>query len=416
MMRYQKPKGTRDIYGQELERIEHINHIARKFFKLNGFIEIKTPTFESVELFIRSIGEHTDIVEKEMYTFEHDEKLYVLRPEGTAAVLRAVLENRINPPCRLLYIGQMFRKEKPQKGRYREFLQIGIELIGESAPFYDAECINLAKRFLNSIGTTEFLLELNSIGCPGCREAYKRILNDFLKSKKDALCVDCQRRFEKNFLRIFDCKNSNCQEIYEEAPKITDNLCHDCQTHYLKTKEFLERLDIEFIENKKLVRGLDYYTRTVFEFKLKGLGAQDTIVAGGRYDLLMKELGGDDTPCVGWAMGVERMLLALPENLPVIKKNKRFFVAIMGEGLFDEGVKLRDTIINKGGICLIGNPLDKIKSQLKEANHYRVDYVIIYGEDEARKGVYTIKDMSTGEQKEIARIELENYLISIIKE
>ncbi|MEO0126255.1 MAG: histidine--tRNA ligase [candidate division WOR-3 bacterium] len=414
MTKYQKPKGTRDIYGQELERIELINQQARKFFKLNGFLEIKTPTFESVELFVRSIGEHTDIVEKEMYTFEHDEKLYVLRPEGTASVLRAVLENKINPPCRFLYIGQMFRKEKPQKGRYREFLQIGIELIGESAPFYDAECINLAKRFLNSIGATNFLIELNSIGCPACRQAYKRILNNFLQSKKDSLCADCQRRFEKNFLRIFDCKNNNCQSIYNEAPKITDNLCSDCQIHYLKTKEFLEKLNIEFTENKKLVRGLDYYTRTVFELKLQGLGAQDTIVAGGRYDLLMKELGGNDTPCIGWAMGVERMLLALPENLPEIKKNKRFFVAIMGENLLYEGIKLRDIIINKDGLCLVGNPLDKIKAQLKEANHYQADYVIIYGEDEAKKGVYTVKNMSTGEQKEVSKVDLENYLNAIM--
>ncbi len=414
MTKYQKPKGTRDIYGQELERIELINQQARKFFKQNGFVEIKTPTFESIELFVRSIGEHTDIVEKEMYTFEHDEKLYVLRPEGTASVLRAVLENKINPPCRFLYIGQMFRKEKPQKGRYREFLQIGIELIGESASFYDAECINLAKRFLNSIGATNFLIELNSIGCPNCRQEYKKILSDFLKSKKDSLCGDCQRRFEKNFLRIFDCKNNNCQNIYNEAPKITDNLCSDCQIHYLKTKEFLEKLNIEFTENKKLVRGLDYYTRTVFELKLQGLGAQDTIVAGGRYDLLMKELGGNDTPCIGWAMGVERMLLALPENLPEIKKNKRFFVAIMGENLLYEGIKLRDIIINKDGLCLVGNPLDKIKAQLKEANHYQADYVIIYGEDEAKKGVYTVKNMSTGEQKEVSKVDLENYLNAIM--
>ncbi len=414
MIKYQRPKGTRDIYGLDLERIELVNQRARKFFKQNGFREIKTPTFESIELFVRSIGEHTDIVEKEMYTFEHDERLYVLRPEGTASVLRAVLENKINPPCRFLYIGQMFRKEKPQKGRYREFLQIGVELIGESAPFYDAECVNLAKTFLNSIGAKNFVIELNSIGCPVCRQEYKNILSDFLKSKKDSLCLDCQRRFEKNFLRIFDCKNNICQMIYEEAPKITDNLCSDCQMHYSQTKEFLKKLNIEFAENKKLVRGLDYYTRTVFEFKLKGLGAQDTIVAGGRYDLLMKELGGNDTPCIGWAMGVERMLIALSEDIPEIEKTKTFFIAVMGEDLFYEGIKLREMIINKGGICLLGNPLDKIKTQLKDANHYRADYVIIYGEDEVKKGVYTIKDMLTGEQKEITRTDLENYLNSIM--
>jgi histidyl-tRNA synthetase len=345
-----------------------------------------------------------------MYTFEHDKKIFVLRPEGTASVLRAIIENHINPPVRFFYIGQMFRKEKPQKGRYREFLQIGIELIGESAPFYDAEIINLAKSFLNYIGTTDFYIEINSIGCPVCRGEYKKVLADYLKPVVDSLCDDCRRRFEKNFLRIFDCKNESCQKIYDSAPKITDNLCPDCKMHYQKTRDFLNKLNILYQENKKLVRGLDYYTRTVFEIKLKGLGAQDTVVAGGRYDLLMEELGGPETPCIGWAMGVERMLLALPENLPEIKENKRFFIAVMGEDLFEGGLKLRDIIINRGGICFIGNPLDKIKSQLKDANHYQTDYVIIYGEDEAKKGIYTIKNMLSGEQKEIPKEDLDNYL------
>ncbi len=409
-MIYQRPRGTRDIYGKELERIELINQLARNFFRLNGFSEIKTPTFESIELFVRSIGEHTDIVEKEMYTFEHDKKLLVLRPEGTASVLRAVLENRIDLPCRLLYIGQMFRKEKPQKGRYREFLQIGIELIGESAPFYDAETINLARSFLKYIGAVDFHIELNSIGCPICRDEYKKVLADYLKPKVDLLCQDCRRRFEKNFLRIFDCKNEVCQDVYGGAPKIVDNLCAGCNDHYQKTKEFLEKMGIEYIENNKLVRGLDYYTRTVFEFRLKGLGSQDTILAGGRYDLLMKELGGDDTPCVGWAMGVERMLLVLPENLPEVAKPVRFFIAVMGDALFDEGKKLREVILSKGKLCIMGNPADKIKSQLKDANHYQVDYVIIYGEDEAREGVYTMKNMLSGEQKKILKTEFTEFL------
>ncbi|MCX7995709.1 MAG: histidine--tRNA ligase [candidate division WOR-3 bacterium] len=409
-MIYQRPRGTRDIYGDELERIELINRGAREFFKLNGFTEIRTPTFESIELFVRSIGLHTDIVEKEMYTFEHDKKMFVLRPEGTASVLRAVLENGLKPPCRLLYIGQMFRKERPQKGRYREFQQIGVELIGEAAPFYDAECINLAVRFLDTIGATHYFIELNSIGCPVCRQSYKNMIENYLKPYLPNLCSDCQRRFEKNFLRIFDCKKDSCQKIYEVAPKITDNLCEECGLHYQKTKEFLKKFNINFEENKKLVRGLDYYTRTVFEFKLKGLGAQDTIIAGGRYDLLVKELGGDNTPCIGWAMGVERMLLALPELQPEIKKSKKFFIAVIGESLFDEGVKLREMIIKNGFICIHGNPLDKIKTQMKDAHHYKVDYVIIYGEDEAAQGVYTLKNMMTGEQKKISQNEIIQFI------
>lgn len=410
-MIYQRPKGTRDIYGRELERIECVNNQARDFFKLNGFTEIKTPTFESIELFVRSIGEHTDIVEKEMYTFEHDKKLYVLRPEGTASVLRAVLENRIGLPARFLYIGLMFRKEKPQKGRYREFLQIGIEMIGESAPFYDAEAINLAKLFLNSVGIEQFVIEINSIGCPLCRTEYKEILNNHLQPEINNLCPDCLRRFEKNFLRIFDCKNENCQTIYSTAPKITDGLCDECSLHYQKTKEFLKRFGIEYKENKKLVRGLDYYTRTVFEFKLKGLGAQDTIVAGGRYDLLMRELGGNDTPCIGWAMGVERMILALADHLPMIEKPRKFFIAIIGEPLFDEAITLRKIIINNNKICIIGNPLDSIKSQLKDANHYQSDYVIIYGEDEVKQQIYTVKNMASGEQKRVPKFDIEQFII-----
>ncbi|MGQ9701809.1 MAG: histidine--tRNA ligase [bacterium] len=410
-MIYQRPKGTRDLYGREVERIEGINNQARNFFKLHGFAEIKTPTFESRELFVRSIGEHTDIVEKEMYTFEHDKKLYVLRPEGTASVLRAVLENKIGLPVRFLYIGLMFRKEKPQKGRYREFLQIGIEIIGESAPFYDAETINLANSFLNSAGMTQFIIEINSIGCPLCRKQYKAQLHTYLQPEMNNLCPDCLRRFEKNFLRIFDCKNDNCQKIYSSAPKITDSLCDECKGHYEQTKKFLDRYNIEYEENKKLVRGLDYYTRTVFEFKLKGLGAQDTIIAGGRYDLLMRELGGKDTPCIGWAMGVERMLLALPENLPRIEKLGTFFIAIMGEQLFDEAIKLRELIINKGRICFVGNPLASIKAQFKEANHYQADYVIVYGEDEANQQIYTVKDMASGEQKRVAKSDIEQFIM-----
>lgn len=346
-----------------------------------------------------------------MYTFEHDKKLYVLRPEGTASVLRAVLENRIGLPARFLYIGLMFRKEKPQKGRYREFLQIGIEMIGESAPFYDAEAINLAKSFLNSAGIEQVIIEINSIGCSHCRKEYKEILNNHLQPEINNLCPDCLRRFEKNFLRIFDCKNENCQRIYSTAPKITDSLCDECKRHYEQTKNFLDRFDIEYKENKKLVRGLDYYTRTVFEFKLKGLGAQDTIIAGGRYDLLMRELGGNDTPCIGWAMGVERMLLALPEHLPRIEKLATFFIAIMGEQLFDEAIKLRNFIINKGRICLVGNPLDPIKAQFKEANHYQADYVIVYGEDEANQQIYTVKDMASGEQKRILKSDIEQFIM-----
>jgi len=409
-MIYQKPKGTRDIFSKELKRIETINSAARFFFAYNGYQEIKTPIFEFAELFTRSIGESTDIVEKEMYTFEADKRLYVLRPEGTASVLRAFIENKLALPARFLYIGSMYRKEKPQKGRYREFLQIGIELLGEEGPFYDVETIDAAKRFLDLIMAKDYNIEINSIGCSKCRVKYKNELRDYLRPKINKICQDCQRRFDRNFLRIFDCKNELCKKIYENTPKMAGYLCSECAEHYNRVKKFLDKIGINYDENKNLVRGLDYYTRTVFEFKYRGLGAQDTIIAGGRYDKLMKELGGKDVPCIGWAMGVERLLIALPDNLPKIEDKKTFFIAVMGERFINQLINLRELIQKNNFICLTGNPDDSIKHQLKDANRLNADYVIIYGEDEARENIYNLKNMVSGEQRKLSLTELEQFL------
>lgn len=407
-MQYQKPKGTRDLFGRDLLRIEAVCYAARLFFEQNGYQEIRTPTFEFAQLFDRSIGENTDIVEHEMYKFEINKKLYTLRPEGTAPVLRAFIENKLSLPARFLYIWPMYRREKPQKGRYREFLQIGIELLGEDKPFYDAEIIDQGKRFLSLIGARDFFIEINSIGCPKCRTAYKDKLKNYLEPFFNKLCSNCQRRSERNFLRIFDCKNEICQQIYIAAPKITDNLCSECSEHYSGVKNFLNKFSIDYTENKKLVRGLDYYTRTVVEFKHKSLGAQDTILAGGRYDLLMKELGGTDTPCIGWAMGVDRLLITIPNNLPTIKEKKSFFIATIGEGFINETIKLRNLIQQNNFICLMGNPDDSIKHQLKNANRAKADYSIIYGEDEEKEGVCAVKDMKTGNQK---KVSLKNFVV-----
>jgi histidyl-tRNA synthetase len=398
---YQKPKGTRDLYGKELKRLEALNTTARSFFGQNGYEEIRTPTFEFAALFNRSIGETTDIVEHELYKFEVNKKLYALRPEGTAAVLRAFIENRLSLPARFLYIYSMYRRERPQKGRYREFLQIGIEVIGEKGPFYDAEIIDHGKRYLDLVGARDYFIEINSIGCPDCRTVYHEKLGAYLKPHFAKLCEDCQSRFERNFLRVFDCKKESCQNIYDRAPKITDNLCDDCAAHYRRVKNYLERFGIDYSENKKLVRGLDYYTRTVFEFKHGALGAQDTIIAGGRYDLLMRELGGPDTPCTGWAMGPERFLLTLPADLPRIQEKTMFFVACMGERFVPEILRLRTYIQTRGHACVLGNPDDPIKQQLKRANKACAAYAIIYGEDEEKEGVYTLKDMMTGTQKKV---------------
>ncbi|KPJ74190.1 hypothetical protein AMJ52_01530 [candidate division TA06 bacterium DG_78] len=382
---YQKPKGTRDLFGFELERLETVNSIARRFFKKSGYQELKIP-------------------------WVIDKRVYVLIPEGTASVWRAFIENKLSLPARFLYIGSMFRKERPQKGRYREFEQIGIELLGESQPFYDAEIIEQAKRFLEIIGAYDFFIEINSIGCPKCRSAYKNILKSYLKPHMNTICTDCQRRFGKNFLRIFDCKEETCQKIYDRAPMITDHLCLECREHYAHVKKYLGIFKVDSKENKKLVRGLDYYTRTVFEFKQKGLGAQDTIIAGGRYDLLMKELGGSDIPCLGWAMGPERMLLALPQDVPQLEDRTSIYIAVIGERYVETMLKVRDTLVKNDFICVMAAPEDSIKDQLRQANRLKVDYVILYGEDEAEKGMYAIKDMKTGEQHSIVPDQLLQFL------
>ncbi|UCC11662.1 MAG: histidine--tRNA ligase [candidate division WOR-3 bacterium] len=409
-MKYQKPKGTRDLFGKELKRIESLCSSARDFFARYGYEEIRTPTFEHADLFIRSIGAHTDIVEKENYTFEIDKRTLMLRPEGTASTLRALIENRVPLPARLLYIGAMFRKEKPQKGRFREFIQVGTELIGEGAPFYDAEMIFQGKKFMDFLQARQIRVELNSIGCPECRADFKKTLRAYLEEFENAICADCKRRLDKNFLRIFDCKNARCQEIYDSAPKITDSLCEDCNAHYHQVKSFLKVFDVEFHENKKLVRGLDYYTRTVFEFKHGSLGSQDTILAGGRYDILMKELGGQDTPALGWAMGVDRLLIAMPDELPPIQDPKRFFIAVMGETYLNQGLELRNTILEHNFVCIIGNPCENIKKQFKDANRQKAEYVIVYGENEAEQGIYTVKNMTTGVQELIARDNFPAFL------
>jgi len=407
---YQKPKGTRDLFGRELQRLEAMNAVARAFFGQHGYEEIRTPTFEFAALFNRSIGETTDIVEHEIYKFEVKKKLYALRPEGTASVLRAFIENRMPLPARFLYIWSMYRRERPQRGRYREFLQIGIELLGEKGPFYDAEIIEQGKRYLELIGAKDYFIELNSIGCPDCRKNYRVKLAAYLKPYASEMCADCRKRFQRNFLRIFDCKKETCQKIYDKAPKVTDSLCEDCRAHYTEVKKYLREFGIQYIENKKLVRGLDYYTRTVFEFKDGELGAQNTIIAGGRYDLLMRELGGPDTPCTGWAMGPERFLLTLPDDLPMLEKRKIFFVIGTGERFISDIIKLRNQIQSKGHTCLLGNPDDPVRQQFKRANKVNAAYVVIYGEDEEKESVYAVKDMKTGEQR---KVPVEKFSASI---
>lgn len=316
-------KGTKDILPQEVEQWHRLEKNALEIFTKYGYKEIRTPIFEMTELFARGVGDTTDIVNKEMYTFEKSERSLTLRPENTAGVVRSFIENgmsRLSAPVKLWYKGPMFRYERPQAGRQRQFHQVGVEMFGIKDPTADAEVIAMAVDYLKSLGLNDLEVEINSLGCPTCREEYKKKIKEVLKPEFDNLCEDCQNRYEKNPLRLLDCKVESCKEIFAkpEIRKViqSDFICEDCAKHYKDLKSYLDKLGIKYVENKLLVRGLDYYNRTVFEIKSNNLGSQNAVCGGGRYDSLVRNLGGEDTPAVGWAMGMERLNSLLPEIEP----------------------------------------------------------------------------------------------------
>ena len=308
------PRGTKDILPSVSGQWQYIEGKIREICNLFSYKEIRTPIFEHTELFLRGIGDTTDIVEKEMYTFtDRGERSLTLRPENTAAVVRAYLENKLyadNQLAKLFYIGPMFRYDRPQAGRYRQFHQFGIEAIGLSNPAVDAEIITLAVQFLQKLGLTELNLQLNSVGCPKCRPVYREKLQEFLQDKVEDLCNDCKSRYDRNPMRILDCKNEKCTALSQGAPEMIECLCDDCGTHFNKLKELLTATNISYNLNPRLVRGLDYYTKTAFEIQYEPLGAQSAVCGGGRYDGLIGECGGNDTPAIGFAIGIERVLLA----------------------------------------------------------------------------------------------------------
>ena len=314
-------KGTKDILPQDIEMWHFVEENALKTFSSFGVKEIRTPIIESTDLFQRGVGETTDIVNKEMYTFEKSERSITLRPENTAGVVRSYIENgmhRLPAPVKLWYKGPMFRYERPQAGRQRQFHQVGVEMFGVSQPSADAEIILMAENFLKSIGLDDLDVEINSLGCPKCRAEFKENLKNVIRPYLNDLCEDCQSRFEKNPLRLLDCKVPSCQEIFSkpEIQKVitSDFLCDECREHYAQLKNYLDELNVKYSENKLLVRGLDYYTRTVFEIKSNNLGSQNAVCGGGRYDNLVAELGGEPTPAIGFAMGMERLISLLKEK------------------------------------------------------------------------------------------------------
>lgn len=403
-------RGTKDIFGDEMTTWQWILENARNVFQNACFQEIKTPVFEATELFARGVGDSTDIVNKEMYTFsvggaDKNATSITLRPENTAGVVRAYIEHNLNrqsPPQKFWYFGPMFRYERPQAGRQRQFHQIGIEMFGVSAPSADAEVILNALEFLKSIGLGDLEVELNSLGCTKCKNNYKESIRIALAPYLDKLCDDCKMRYEKNPLRILDCKNEDCKKIFEidEIKKVIfgDYICNECKEHFEELCEYLDVLNIKYTRNKLLVRGLDYYNRTVFEIKSNALGSQSAVCGGGRYDGLVEMLGGNPSPAVGFAMGVER-LCALVDKKETLK-SKYFIVSNNSKEAFKLVCKLRE----KNIMADFDFQNRKFSKQLEKASKTS-NFALILGEDEISMGYYSVKDLNSGEQKRVDSFE-----------
>ncbi len=408
----QAQKGTKDILPQEIENWHNLEKTANEVFSKANFKEIRTPIFEATELFARGVGDSTDIVNKEMYTFEKSERSLTLRPENTAGVVRAYIEHgfsRLPQPVKLWYKGPMFRYERPQAGRQRQFHQVGVEMFGSAEPSADAEVINLAVKYLNNLGLNDLDIEINSLGCSDCRKNYREAIKAVLRPYLSDLCEDCNFRYEKNPLRILDCKVDSCKKIFEkeEIQRVIlgDFICPDCQNHFEKVQEFLKSLNIPFVINKLLVRGLDYYNRTVFEVKSNNLGSQNAVCGGGRYDSLVETLGGAPTPAVGWAMGMER-LNSLIEK-PVAS---RLDVFVVSENI-TETFKIVEELRTAGFSAEFDYSSRKFKKQLDKAAK-SAKYALILMEDEISSNKVTIKNLDTSEQISVSRNE---YLSSIEK-
>lgn len=402
------PRGTKDILPDTVGEWTYVEQKIRELCDRYGYQEIRTPMFEHTELFHRGIGEGTDVVDKEMYTFtDRGQRSITLRPENTASAVRAYLQNKLygeNSLTKLFYIGSMFRYDRPQAGRMREFHQFGIEALGEENPAVDAEVIMLAMDFLTSLGLKDLKLSLNSVGCPKCRPIYRKVLQDYFRDKLDTLCDDCKDRFERSPLRILDCKTDADKPFMPVAPKITDCLCDECKDHFHKVQEYLTQAGVEFELDPRLVRGLDYYTKTAFEIKYAPLGAQSAIAGGGRYDGLIEEIGGKPTPAVGFASGLERVLLALEkqELLPEMTKTADAFVVALGESASGPAFKLLTKLRQAGLKANMDYAGRSMKAQMKQANKAKARFALIIGEDEVKESCVMLKDMEKSEQQKVS--------------
>jgi len=416
-IRYQRVTGMHDIFGREQLFYDRVEEVAKKIAEFYAFQKITTPILEDQELLIRSVGETTDIVEKEMYTLKTKGRdLLVLRPEGTAPVFRAYIENGMQSqaqPVKLWYYGPFFRYERPQAGRYRQFWQIGFEILGDESPVLDAETILIAYNLLKDLGFKKVIININSIGCDECRKDYKKALSSFLRNRKNLICSDCKRRAEKNILRVLDCKNPKCQQILNEAPQIIDYLCAGCKNHFKQVLEFLEEASIPYKLDPFLVRGLDYYSKTVFEitFEDEALGS---IIGGGRYDSLGNALKTDFIPAVGFSMGVERViaLMKLKQIQLKTKKKEGIFIVQVGDLAKRKTLKTIEELRKAKINVFEAISKDSMKLQLTKANKLAINIVLIIGQKEALNDTIIIKDMKTGKQ---STVKQENIVKEIKK-
>lgn len=404
----QGPKGTQDLLPKDTEKWQVLETIMHEQAAYYGIKEVRTPVFEYTELFLRGVGDTTDVVEKQMYTFEDKGgRSVTLRPEGTAGVVRAMLQSGIyneGYPLKLYYFTSCYRYEKPQAGRMREFKQFGIEIFGTAEPVADAQIILFAKSLFDRLRVKNLSLEINSIGCPTCRAKYHEVLREYFKSRENELCPTCLSRLDRNPMRILDCKSPVCAQIGKAAPKITDYLCEDCSNHFEKVKGYLTDSGVEFTVNPAIVRGLDYYTRTVFEFICSDLGSQSTVCGGGRYDGLVEEMGGKPTPGLGFGLGMDRLMLALETQKAEFPKEHKceVYIASMGEEALRKALNLTELLRSSGvyaecDLCARG-----LKAQMKYSDKIGAKYTIVLGEDELKDGFAHIKNMENGTKTKIA--------------
>lgn len=415
-MKLQAPKGTKDLLPQDSYKWQYIEEKMRKIAATYGCREIRTPMFESTELFVRGVGDTTDVVQKEMYTFnDKGDRSITLKAEGTAPAVRAFIENGLfneAQPTKLYYFTPVFRYENVQKGRLRQHHQFGVEIFGGKEPSLDAEVISIAMSVYKEMGLKDLKVAINSIGCPKCREKYNEALKCYLNENYDYLCHTCKTRFEKNPMRILDCKEENCKKIVEKAPIILDYICDDCKEHFQNVQKFLEALNIKYIIDPYIVRGLDYYSKTVFEIITDGI----TLCGGGRYDYLIEQIGGPETSAIGFGMGIERLLMTLEQKGIEIPAPTYIdiFIGSMGQGGKIQALSLANRLREYGVKCEIDHVGRSVKAQMKYANKIFSGFSAIIGEEEIEKGIINIKNMNSGESNVIELGDIEK-LVAIIK-